>query len=125
MSALCDGDFWRVSGEYGVLRAAKIKQNETFLVRRKELQEVAVKQRNLKLCDRRIQSGFCRGRRLKCKLNCRYQRFTDSKRNTVQYSQDQLYSDVMMGYKSFGIGRCKAGRCMKKLCLTRSLRTEY
>jgi len=37
VSALCDGDFWRLSGEYGVLRGAEIKQNETFLVRRKEL----------------------------------------------------------------------------------------
>ena len=37
VSALSDGDFWRLSGEYGVLRAAEIKKNETFLVRRKEL----------------------------------------------------------------------------------------
>jgi hypothetical protein len=36
-SALCDGDFWRLSGEYGVLRAGEIKQNETYIVRRKEL----------------------------------------------------------------------------------------
>ena len=27
VSVLCDGDFWRLSGEYGMLRAAKIKQN--------------------------------------------------------------------------------------------------
>jgi hypothetical protein len=37
VSALCDGDFWGRSGECGVLRAAKVKQNETFVVRRKEL----------------------------------------------------------------------------------------
>jgi len=37
VNALCDGDFWRLSGEYGVLRAVEIKQNETFVVRRKEL----------------------------------------------------------------------------------------
>jgi len=73
------------------------------------------------LCDRRIHSGFCRGRRLKCKLICRYQRFVDSKRNTVQFSEDQLYSDVMKGYKRFGIGRCKVGRCMKKLCVRNAL----
>jgi len=46
VSALCDGDFWRVSGDYGVLKAAEIKQNETFIVRRKELEKMAVKQRN-------------------------------------------------------------------------------
>jgi hypothetical protein len=71
----------------------------------------------MKLCDRRIESGFCRGRRLKCELNCRYQRFVDSERNTVQYSEDQLYSDVMKGYRSLGVGRCEAGRCMKQLCV--------
>ena len=37
VGALCDGDFWRLSGEYGVLKAAEIKQSETFVVRRKEL----------------------------------------------------------------------------------------
>jgi hypothetical protein len=37
VSALCDGNFWRLSGEYGVLRAAGIQKNETFVVRRKEL----------------------------------------------------------------------------------------
>ena len=45
VSALCDGDFWRLSGECGVLRAAKVKQNDTFLARRNELQKVVVKQR--------------------------------------------------------------------------------
>jgi hypothetical protein len=37
VSALCDAVFWRLSGEYGVLRAAKFKQNEIFIVRMKEL----------------------------------------------------------------------------------------
>jgi hypothetical protein len=46
VSALCDGDFWRLSGEYGVLIAVEIKKSETFIVRRKELYEVAVKQKN-------------------------------------------------------------------------------
>ena len=61
---------------------------------------------------------------MKCKLNCRYQRFADSKRNSVQYSEDQLYSDVMKGYKSFSIGRCNAGRCMKKLCVRNALECD-
>ena len=37
VSTLCDGDCWRLSGEYGVLTAVEMKENETFLVRRKEL----------------------------------------------------------------------------------------
>jgi hypothetical protein len=37
VSALCDGDWWGLGGECGVLSAAKVRQNETLLVRRKEV----------------------------------------------------------------------------------------
>jgi len=46
VGALCDGGFWRFSGEYGVLRVAKMKQTKTFVLRRNELYGVAVKQWN-------------------------------------------------------------------------------
>ena len=37
VGALCLAEFWRMNGIYGVLTSAKIKQKETFVLRRKEL----------------------------------------------------------------------------------------
>jgi hypothetical protein len=79
------------------------------------------KTEELKLCDRRIQSGLCRGIRLKCDLNYRYQRCAHSKRNTLRYRDVQLYTHVIKCYRSFGIGRSNAGRCRKKLYLRNAL----
>jgi len=84
VGALCDGEFQRLSGEYGELRAAKFEQNEMFVVRRKELYGVAVKERKRNCaigqlrvsCVERecwnvnlIENWLCRGRGLEYKLN--------------------------------------------------------
>jgi hypothetical protein len=33
VSALCDGDFWRVSGDYGVLKAARLEAAQMKFLR--------------------------------------------------------------------------------------------
>lgn len=72
-----------------------------------------LQQKNLNCATGEFRVGSVELEGLKCKLNYKYQRFAQSKRNVLQYSQVQLYTHVMEWYTNFGIGKCKAARFTK------------
>ena len=122
MSALCGGILWRLSGEYGVLRAGKIEQNEIFLVRRKELKEVAVKQRNWNCATGELRVCCVEGDGWNVNWIAGVRDLL-TVNETLCSAGSCASRDIheIKGYNNFGIAMRQAVSCRKLFCVSNAL----